>query len=152
MPFFLDGNNLIGQSAEEARREPTVRRAFLGQLSRYSRSRGGSFTVFFDGDAPDPSMPPPGVRVRYSAPLSTDDAILHSLSGAREPAAIIVVTNDRRLTSRCREAGAKVINWGEFSARMEKAPRRSRDAAQKEEPVDLEEWARYFGVDPKTMK
>ena len=152
MPFFLDGNNLIGQSAEEARRKPAVRRAFLEQLSRYSRSHGGRFTVFFDGDAPGPAIPPPGVRVRFSAPLSTDEAILHSLSGAKEPAAIVVVTHDRRLSSRCRDAGAKVIDWSEFSARMEKTPRRSRDAPQKEERVDLEEWARYFGVDPKTIK
>jgi predicted RNA-binding protein with PIN domain len=152
MPFFLDGNNLIGQSAEEARRRPAVRRAFLEQLSRYTRSRGGRFTVYFDGDTPDSSMPPPGVRVRYSAPLSTDDAILQSISGASEPTAIIVVTNDRRLGSRCRDAGAKVIDWSEFSARMNRVPRRSRGATAKEERVDVDDWARYFGVDPKTMK
>ncbi len=110
MPYFFDGNNIIGLSAERARSDPQTRRAFLELLSRWSSSRAGRFIVFFDGDAPNRSMPPRGVRVRYSAPLPSDDAILREIEGSCLPSGIIVVTNDRSLGSRCRGAGTKVMN------------------------------------------
>jgi len=78
----FDGNNLIGQSADAARKDRNTRRAFLSRLSSYVTLRGGRFLVFFDGDDPDRSMPPRGIQLRYSAPESTDDAIVRLLSGS----------------------------------------------------------------------
>jgi len=146
MPYFIDGNNLIGLSAARARDNTATRRAFLSLLSRYASSRGGKLTVYFDGDDPDRMVPPKGVQVRFSAPFSSDDAILRDVSGARVAAEIIVVTNDRSLRSRCRSLGAQALDWGEFSRRMERsagaaAPERKADA------VDVEEWSKYFGLD-----
>ncbi|MBZ5498318.1 MAG: NYN domain-containing protein [Acidobacteriia bacterium] len=152
MPYWLDGNNLIGQSAAAARQDPKTRKSFLALLSSFAATRGGRFTVFFDGDDPDRAAPPRGVRVRYSAPLSTDNAILRQAEGAQAPVEVIVVTNDRGLAARCRSAGVKTMDWRQFTDRMTAGPRASGKAAPKEEKVDLEEWARYFGLDPDTLK
>jgi len=153
MPYWFDGNNLIGQPAAHVRTEPETRRQFLKFLSGCSRSRGGRFLVFFDGDDPDRQVPPSGVRVRYSAPLSTDDAILRELAGCRVPAEVIVVTNDRSLAARCRDSGAKTISWQEFAAKMNSpSPASSGSAGPQSRPVNLEEWVRYFGLDKDSLE
>ncbi|MBP1595383.1 MAG: hypothetical protein H6Q05_760 [Acidobacteria bacterium] len=151
MPYWFDGNNLIGQSAAVARLDPGTRRAFLSLLGGYASGRGGRFEVYFDGDARDSALPPRGVRVRYSAPVSSDDAILSGVEGARSPGDIIVVTNDRDLAARCRSAGAKTMDWSQFTKKMAGAARVRRKDAGREEKVDLDEWARFFGIDPDRL-
>ena len=153
MPYWFDGNNLIGLSAAAARLESAIRRAFLERLSYFSRIRGGRFVVFFDGDDPDGSAPPGRLQVRYSAPLSTDEAILHRLREARNPAEVIVVTNDRSLTWRCRECGAKSLDWKQFLSKMRtNLPSAQGTALREEDNVNIDEWVNYFGLDKKTLK
>ncbi len=152
MPYWLDGNNLIGQSAAEARRDPFTSKSFLKLLSGYARTRGGRFLVYFDGEDHGRALPPKGVRVRYSAPSSTDDAILRNLEGARSPVEIIVVTNDQRLASCCRNAGARTMDWRQFTEKMALSAKTGPNAAKEEESVDLKEWSNYFGLDPDKIK
>jgi predicted RNA-binding protein with PIN domain len=153
MPYWFDGNNLIGQPAERVRTEPNTRMRFLSFLSECSRSRGGRFLVFFDGDDPDRSRPPNGVRVRYSAPLSTDDAILRELSGCRAPSEVIVVTNDRSLARRCHDYGAKTVGWREFAAKINSASQaRSGDVRPQDESINVDEWIRYFRLDKDSLE
>ncbi len=152
MPYLFDGNNLIGQSADQARREPALRWAFLEQLSRWARAGGGQFLVFFDGDDTDRRLPPPGVRVRYSAPVSSDEAIVRSVTAARFPSEVIVVTNDTELSLRCRNAGAEVIDWHKFAAGMQKRGRAGGRRPAQESAVDVRDWAKYFGLDPDKLK
>ena len=102
MPYWFDGNNLIGQSVEAARADRKTRQAFLSLLSTRTFGRKNRFIVFFDGEDPDRSSPPHGINVRYSAPISSDDAILSGIRGSRSPSDIIVVTNDNALR---RDAG-----------------------------------------------
>jgi predicted RNA-binding protein with PIN domain len=147
MPYWLDGNNLIGQSAAAAKTDLKTRRAFLATLSSYHRSGGGRFLVYFDGDDPNRTSAPPGVAVRYSAPDSTDEAILRRLKEIRIPSEVIVVTNDRQLTNRCRNAGAAVMNWSQFTSRMQSRSARTHTAGDPQERVDVEDWMRYFGLD-----
>jgi predicted RNA-binding protein with PIN domain len=151
MPYWLDGNNLIGQTAARARNDKETRRAFLKLLSGYAAQRGGLFTVFFDGDDPDRSIPPSGVQVRYSAPLSTDDALLQRLCGLQHPGEVIVVTNDSELRSRCRNAGAQVLDWGEFNSVIRKG-RFRKNSTERNDPVDVDEWARFFGLDDDSLE
>jgi predicted RNA-binding protein with PIN domain len=151
MPYWFDGNNLIGKSAAELKSDFSLRRAFLQQLAAFHRQRGGHFLVFFDGDDPDRAVPPQGVQVRYSAPESTDDVMLRRLRDSRRPAEIIVVTNDRELRTRCRNAGAKVMIWDEFMSAM-KRPAPARASAEKSEAVDVDDWMRYFGLDKDSAK
>ena len=152
MPYWFDGNNLIGQSAAAARQDPKTRKSFLALLSSYAATGGGRFLVFFDGDDSERAAPPRGVRVRYSAPLSTDDAILHAAEGAKSPAEVIVVTNDRGLAARCRCTGAKAMDWRQFTGKMAARSHRAPEASSKEEKVDVKDWSQYFGLDPDKLK
>ena len=153
MPYWFDGNNLIGQPAERVRMKPETRRRFLSFLGECSRSRGGRFLVFFDGDDPDRAVPPAGVRIRYSAPLSTDDVIVRELAGCRVPSEVIVVTNDHRLAGRCRDSGAKTIRWQEFASKMKSTPpSRSHVTGPQNESVNVDEWIRYFGLDKDSLE
>jgi predicted RNA-binding protein with PIN domain len=147
MPYWFDGNNLIGQSAAAAKADRQTRRAFLSTLSSYRRSRGGRFLVYFDGDDPDRGTAPPGVVVRFSAPESTDACILRRLAEIRHPSEVIVVTNDRELSVRCRDAGAVTLDWRQFASKMQsRPPAPSRTSNDSQERVDVDDWMRYFGI------
>ena len=152
MPYWFDGNNLIGKTVAQAKIDREIRRAFLRLLSDNATARGGRLLVFFDGDNPDRSMPPRGVQVRYSAPLSADDAILQGLTGIQNPGEVIVVTNDSGLRTRCRNAGAKTMNWGEFTSVREKPGAVPQRLVNSEDPVNVDEWARYFGFDDDSLE
>jgi predicted RNA-binding protein with PIN domain len=152
MPYWFDGNNLIGQSAATAKTDRGTRRAFLSTLSSYHKSGGGKFLVYFDGDDPSRTSAPPGVAVRYSAPESADAAILRRLKEIQHPAEFIVVTNDRELMARCRNAGAAALDWRQFISKMQSRPiLQSRKTKDQQERVDVDDWMRYFGLD-KTNK
>jgi predicted RNA-binding protein with PIN domain len=151
MPYWFDGNNLIGQSAAAAKADSRARRAFLSTLHSYQKSGGGGFLVYFDGDDPERSISPPGVSVRYSAPVSADEAILRRLREIAKPSEIIVVTNDWGLKSQCRSAGATVLTWQEFTEKM-KSRRLQNNRIDQPERVDVDEWIRYFGLDEITGK
>jgi len=152
MPYWFDGNNLIGQSAAVARQDSQTRKSFLGLLSTYTAAGGGRFLVFFDGDDSDRTLPPRGVRVRYSAPLSTDDAILRAAEGLKSPAEVIVITNDRGLAARCRGAGMRAMDWRQFTEKMTARSSKISGASSDEARVDVKEWSRYFGLDPDKLK
>ncbi len=145
MPYWLDGNNLIGQSAASARLDRETRSQFLNSVAQYARNKGTTFTVYFDGDDPDRRIPPRGVQVRYCAPLSTDDSILRRLHESRNPSEIIVVTNDGSLRSACKSAGSKTMNWSEFQDRMHRAARRTPVPDKGDAPIDIRDWSHYFG-------
>ena len=152
MPYWLDGNNLIGQTVAQTRADRQTRRAFLTLLSGFAATHGGRYTVFFDGDDPDRSVPPRGVQVRFCAPLSADDAILHRLSGVRNPIDVIVVTNDAGLRNRSRDAGAKSMDWRQFCLLMNKATRDPRRHPEKDDVVKIEDWVRFFGFDDDSLE
>jgi len=170
MPYWFDGNNLIGLSAADARADRPSRAAFMSALSVWRATGGGRFLIWFDGDDPADMQPPSGVAVRFSAPESADAAICRRLREIERPWEVIVVTNDRELSSRCRNIGAKVLDWGGFSLKMQSrsfAPfsaarpatgsgardrakrarqtrKTSRDVSQN---IDIDDWLHYFGMD-----
>jgi predicted RNA-binding protein with PIN domain len=148
MPYWFDGNNLIGQSTSAAREDSQTRRAFLASLSSYHQSGGGRFLVYFDGDDPGRTAAPPGVSVRFSAPLSTDEVFIRRLREIQRPAEVIVVTNDSELMRRCRDLGAAAMNWRQFASRMQSrsAPSSTHKHSQEYVDVDVEDWLRYFGL------
>jgi predicted RNA-binding protein with PIN domain len=147
MPYWFDGNNLIGRSAEAAKSDKGVRKAFLSTLSALHRSGGGRFLVYFDGDDPDRAANPPGVSVRFSAPNSADALILRRLREIQHPAEVVVVTNDRHLNTHCRNEGAKTMTWREFTEKMESRSNIRPGKVRQEKPVDIEDWAEFFGLD-----
>ncbi|MBP1610012.1 MAG: hypothetical protein H6Q04_2247 [Acidobacteria bacterium] len=153
MPYWLDGNNLIGQPACVAQNDKETRKNFLALLSQYSISRRHKFVVFFDGDDFDRTKPPSGVLVRYSAPLSSDAAILEKLRGVETQGNIIVVTNDRELSNRCRSTGARTMDWAQFASQMSAGSNSPTHKSRKtrEEKIPIDEWIDFFGLDKDSI-
>jgi len=149
MPYWFDGNNLIGQSAAVAKADSKARREFLSALTSYHRSGGGKFLVYFDGDDQERSASPPGVSVRYSAPFSADDAILQRLRAMRNSSEVIVVTNDRQLMIQCRNEGAGVLTWCDFTQKMQSRRVLRSKQVDRQEPVNVDDWIRYFSFEDK---
>jgi predicted RNA-binding protein with PIN domain len=146
MPYWFDGNNLIGQSVAAARTDSRTRQAFVSALMQYHRAGGGKFLVYFDGDDVSRSASPPGISIRYSAPVSTDQAIVQRLRDIRNPSEVIVVTNDRALMTRCKSEGAAGMTWHEFTSKMRSRRVTQTRTREPKESVDVDEWMRYFGI------
>jgi hypothetical protein len=155
MPYWFDGNNLIGQSVSSVKADSRTLQAFLSTLSAYRKSGGGRFLVFFDGDDLGKGSTPPGIAVRYSAPLSCDDAIVSLLREIQHPDEVIIVTNDRHLVHRCCDEGASALDWQKFANRMNSrishGSRQHPSQKAQDMRVDVEDWAQYFGLDKKEI-
>lgn len=148
MPYFLDGNNLIGLARKTDRPAEEDRSALLAELSERLRSTRSSVRVFFDGGA-DRGVSLGNLTVHRSAG-SADDAILRELVAAKDPAQVTVVTADRDLSRRVRDAGGKTMAPPDFWNRFGK-PDSVRSRAPDEGRVNVDEWLDYFS-DPKNRK
>ena len=156
----------MGLSVAAAHGDRHTRVEFLSVLSSYRKTGGGRILVWFDGDDPADISLPPGVTVRYSAPESADAAICRRLREIERPGEIVVVTNDRELASRCRNAGATTLDWRQFAMKMQPrttqrlsrvSPARPTGASHRSAatpskksdavPVDVDDWMRFFGLD-----
>jgi hypothetical protein len=85
------------------------------------------------------------VSVRFSAPLSADEAIIHRLRESQNPSEIIIVTNDHALSVRCRNEGASIVNWQSFTSKMRNRKAKGSGKNNSAENIDIDEWASYFG-------
>ena len=95
----------------------------VGQLERRVSEAGDEVTVVFEGppSAPIVSRTVEVVHAPRALPDAADDEIVRRLAGAQERAAIRVVTSDRRLAERVRQAGAAVEPAGAFRALVDAA-------------------------------
>ena len=144
MPYFLDGNNLIGLARRKARPGDDDRQALIAELNSRLRSTRATARLFFDGEGRAASY---GSLTVSGAGGSADDAILRELSKTSDPGQVIVVTADRELGRRVRDAGGKTMAPVDFWKRM--AP--SETGGGKETKVNVDEWLDYF-ADPKNRK
>ena len=141
MPYFLDGNNLIGRARGTARPSEEDRQALVAELAGRLRRTKATAVLFFDG---------PGERrsslgklsIREAGRTSADEAILAAIGRSRAPREIVVVPEDRGLGSRARDLGALPLSPKEFWSRFGVSER----TQPREEPVrvDVDEWMRYF--------
>jgi len=136
VPYLLDGNNLIGRArAGDGDRDALVRE--IADRLRATRARA---TVFFDGPAAQTATL--GSLSVRSCGGSADEAIAREVERAASPSQLIVVTADRELARRVRDAGAKALAPADFWSRFGRGgPARPRDDAG---AVDVEDWMRYF--------
>jgi hypothetical protein len=73
--------------------------------------------------------------------------MVRGIEETRTPSEFIVVTNDQSLAGRCRSAGARTMDWREFTVRT-----RRRDRMRKEEKsVDIRDWARFLGLEEESL-
>jgi hypothetical protein len=147
--YLIDASNLGGVlgGAAGARDAAAVLR-FLAEWTR----RRGRVVAMFDGDDDGRLARRYGaLEVAWSsAGRSADEAILARLR--RGAAGWTVVTDDRELARRCREAGAAVLPGRELVGRVERAHPGARAVprdgdADKPQPTaaDRALWAKIFG-------
>jgi rRNA-processing protein FCF1 len=140
MPYFLDGNNLIGLARGTARPSEEDRRALVSEIAERLRRTRAHAVLFFDGSA-NRSSSLGDLEIREVLGASADDAIVAGVERAQNPQEIHVVTADRELVRRVREAGGKTLAPQEFWQRFgAKGGRPSENSAK----IDVEEWIRYF--------
>jgi rRNA-processing protein FCF1 len=143
MPYLLDGNNLVGLARRTSRPSSEDRAALVTEIAARLRRTRASATIFFDGPAGERPTTLGRLTVLGGSGASADDAIVRAVEGSRTPRESIVVTADRGLARRCREAGAKVCTPSEFFGRFGRSP--AGGSADEEPDVDVEEWMRFFG-------
>jgi predicted RNA-binding protein with PIN domain len=152
--YIIDGNNVIGGRVGWHRDKPGSRRLLLHDLARLARAKKLRLNVVFDG-ASDPQFPDGssyrGVRIFYSRPGSdADSRVVEMVEAERNKKSLVVVTSDRKLTSRVRACGARVMRSGEFRRMLdeaaETAPDQEPDAPNIKDD-EMNEWLRYFGVE-----
>jgi hypothetical protein len=141
MPYFLDGNNLIGQARRTGRPSEEDRKAFLAEIADRLRATRAKATVFFDGgDARRSSLG--SLTIRDCGAESADDAMVAEVARFREPREVLVVTADRALSRRVRDAGGRAMEPEEFWNRFGKGPKPQARADTTK--VDVDEWLRFF--------
>ncbi len=142
MPYFLDGNNLIG--AERHARTPAEadRAALEGELAARLRGMRSSVTLFYDGP-PDRTRSLGSLTIRQPGG-SADEAMLREIGKARDAGQITVVTADRGLARRSQDAGAKSLTPADFWNSFGKTSKPHSVAAKAEVKVNVDEWIEYF--------
>jgi predicted RNA-binding protein with PIN domain len=141
MPYLVDGNNLIGQ-AGLGRASEDDRAALVRELADRLRRTRARILVFFDGSGESLSLG--SLSVRFAGARTADDAIVRELARSRAPRETTVVTADRDLARRARDAGGRAMTPREFWARFGSAGGPKESGSPGETHVDVEEWARFF--------
>ena len=152
--YVIDGNNVIGGRVGWHRDKPGSRRLLLHDLARLARVKKLRLNVVFDG-APDPQFPDGssyrGVRIFYARLGSdADSRIVEMVEAERNKKSLVVVTSDRKLTSRVRASGARVMRSGEFRRMLDEIAENASDQEAdmpKIKDDEMSEWLRYFGVE-----
>ncbi|HEY6066730.1 MAG TPA: NYN domain-containing protein [Thermoanaerobaculia bacterium] len=146
MPYLLDGDNLVG--TERRRRAGSEDRdALVAEIAERLRRTRASVVLFFDGAGRGSSLG--NLTVRFAGAASADDAIVREISRARSPGEATVVTADRDLARRARDAGAGFLSpadfWKKFGAAETARP-------ATDSRVDVEDWERWFADEGRKKK
>jgi len=143
MPYLLDGNNLIGTVRRISRPGPEDHTALVEEIAARLRRTRAKAVLFFDGPAGQRPSALGNLTVRVPRAGSADDAILAEIERARAPGEMVVVTADRALQRRVRDAGGAVCRPEEFFARFGRE-RAGEGAPAENARVDVDDWIRYF--------
>jgi predicted RNA-binding protein with PIN domain len=124
--WLVDGMNLIGSRPDRWWNDPdrAVRR-LIEELDRYGAATGEDVTVVFDRQPPGVPAGAHGAAVVAFASRrgrnAADHEIVRMLAEDSAPAAVRVVTSDRRLVEQSRQLGAAVTSSASFRRRMDEA-------------------------------
>jgi len=147
VPYVLDGDNLVGTEHRGAGRAE-ARDALVSEIAERLRRTRASVVLFFDGAGRSLSLG--NLSVRYAGPASADDAIVREISRARRPRETVVVTADRELARRARDAGASTMSpadfWKKFGSGYPEPDRPG------ETRVDVEDWMTWFEAERNKNK
>lgn len=133
--YILDGYNVIKRSLKFSRKELQCGRAALSKFITSLRPHGSlrnQVTIVFDGkeniglDGPVQAAP---LRVIFAKTRSADEEIKALVKDAKNPACVVVVTDDRELKFSVRAMGCRVMAVEEFLSK----PKAERVAGQEKE-------------------
>lgn len=146
MPYLIDASNLGGILGGAAGARDAA--AVVSFLFEWTRERGCVVAVFDGEDDGRLAKRYGALEVVWSgAGRAADEVIVRRL--ARAAAGWTVVTDDRELARRCREAGAAVMPGRELARRVER-PRGARGANDRDKPApsaaERALWAKIFGA------
>ena len=122
MRWVVDGMNVIGSRPTGWWRDrPGAMRELVEELDSLAERSGDPVTVVLDG-RPFELEGGPGVTVRFASrrgPNAADDDIAALVESNPDAGDLSVVTSDRDLARRVRDAGATVVSAGEFRRRLD---------------------------------
>jgi hypothetical protein len=139
VPYLLDGDNVMG-SARGRRGTARDREALVREISDRLRRTRARVVLFFDGAGMGVSLG--NLSVRFAGSVSGDEAIVREVGRTSPSREAIVVTADRELARRVRDAGGTAIAPQAFWSRFGKAA--ARTAGREEKTVDVDEWMNWF--------
>lgn len=149
MPYLIDASNLGGALAgARGARDPQAVVAFLAP---WARDRGLVLVVFDGPERPEIARRYGALEVRWSGARPADDLVVEVVT--RDSAGWTVVTGDRELARRCRDAGARVESAAALARRVARphprAARAPRPATAADKPPahaeEREHWRKVFG-------
>ena len=123
MRLLVDGMNGVGTRPDgwwRDRHGAMVR--LVDSLERLAAASGDDITVVFER-RPSPPIPSTVIEVAHAPlprPNSADDEIVRLVAAESEPSRTRVVTSDRLLADRVREAGASVEPAAPFRTRLDR--------------------------------
>ena len=141
MAYLLDGNNLIGSVLGVSRPSAADRQSLVAEIADRLRRTRARATIYFDGPAGEGAASLGALTVRGSGPEGADAAIARAVGEARAPSEMTVVTADRELSRRVRDAGGKVCAPAEFFRRFGKT---GETPAPSPARVDVDDWMKWF--------
>jgi predicted RNA-binding protein with PIN domain len=109
MPYFLDGNNLIGHALGASRPSEENRQSLVSEVADRLRRTRATAVLFFDGPG-NKRTSLGSLSIRECGGEGADDAILREIGRSAAPREIVVVTADRELGRRVRDGGAKTLS------------------------------------------
>ena len=122
MRWVVDGMNVIGSRPTGWWRDrPGAMRELVEELDSLAERSGDPVTVVLDG-SPFELEGGPRATVQFASrrgPNAADDDIAALVESNPDPADLSVVTSDRDLARRVRDAGATVVGAGEFRRRLD---------------------------------
>lgn len=136
--------------------DSTSRRKLLDELARFAAVKRVRVAVVFDG-APEDFFPDGasyrGVKIFYAVRGSdADERIKWMVERQRERRTLRVITSDTALARYVRLCGAPVFSVKEFRRQMQDVMANDTESSDRAAPQvtgELNEWMRYFGVEPE---
>ena len=142
MPYFLDGNKLIGRARGSARPDGSDRDALVAELCERLRRTKARVVLFFDGAGAGSAASHGSLTIRPPGPGSADDRMLAEIARSRSPGEVTLVTSDRDLGRLARDAGARTMSPEDFWKRF--GGDASGGSSGSSAPVDVADWLRYY--------
>jgi hypothetical protein len=147
--IVIDGYNLLFREREPGTAPlEDLRAGFLRRVDA-ARPPGTEVVVVFDGRpgaGPPGPAPPPGLGVRFASSPRTADDLIVSLVRSSARGSTVVLTRDRDLARRVRDAGATVGDPAAFFRLPAhgSGPPRSGEKPPPPQGPELDEWERLF--------